>query len=193
MKTLVFASNSTHKLLEINALLKDHVRVISLAEAGITEELPETAATLEGNAHMKAQRVFELTGMACFADDTGLEVEALGGAPGVYSARFAGPQRSDANNMALLLQKLENAPHRRARFRTVIALLDESGVRFFEGAVVGTIGLEPVGEGGFGYDPLFIPEGASRTFAQMSRDEKNSLSHRGRALAQLTAFLAQRS
>jgi XTP/dITP diphosphohydrolase len=142
---------------------------------------------------MKAQRVFELTQQACFADDTGLEVEWLGGAPGVYSARFAGPQRSDTDNMNLLLNKLADAPHRRAQFRTALALVEPSGVHYFNGEVRGIIAKMPVGTGGFGYDPLFIPDGETRTFAEMAAAEKNAMSHRGRALAQLKDFLAQRS
>lgn len=193
MNTLVFASNSPHKLQEIRDLLRGVVHVISLKEAGVDEELPETAQTLEGNALMKAQRVFELTQQACFADDTGLEVEWLGGAPGVFSARFAGPQRRDADNMNLLLHKLANAPHRRAQFRTALALVEPNGVHFFNGQVHGTIAKMPAGTAGFGYDPLFIPDGETRTFAEMTAAEKNAMSHRGRALAQLKEFLAQRS
>lgn len=193
MNTLIFASNNAHKLHEIKAIVPEGFRVVSLEEAGVFEDLAETATTLEGNALMKAERVFELTGLPCFADDTGLEVEALGGAPGVYSARFAGPQRSDEDNMALLLQKLMNASSRRARFRTAIALVGMGKPVVVEGIVSGEIILEPRGTMGFGYDPVFMPEGHARTFAEMTGEEKNALSHRGRAVQALMRHLAQKS
>ena len=193
MNTLIFASNNAHKLHEIKAIVPEGFRVVSLEEAGVFEDLAETASTLEGNALMKAERVFERTGLPCFADDTGLEVEALDGAPGVYSARFAGPQRSDEDNMALLLQKLMNASSRRARFRTAIALVGMGKPVVVEGIVSGEIVLEPRGTMGFGYDPVFMPEGHARTFAEMTGEEKNALSHRGRAVQALMRHLAQKS
>ena len=193
MNTLIFASNNAHKLHEIKAIVPEGFRVVSLEEAGVFEDLAETASTLEGNALMKAERVFERTGLPCFADDTGLEVEALDGAPGVYSARFAGPQRSDEDNMALLLQKLMDAPSRRARFRTAIALVGMGKPVVVEGIVSGEIVLEPRGTMGFGYDPVFMPEGHARTFAEMTGEEKNALSHRGRAVQALMRHLAQKS
>jgi len=188
---LCFASNNAHKLDEIRRLLPDGVQLLSLADIGCHEELPETQPTLEGNARQKAQYVWDHYGVPCFADDTGLEVPALGGAPGVYSARYAGPQRSALDNVAKLLHELATNPHREARFRTVVALvLGPAEVHEFSGEVLGSIGAAPIGRGGFGYDPVFIPtEGDGRTFAEMSLDEKNLISHRARAVAGLVAFL----
>ncbi len=188
---LCFASNNAHKLDEIRPLLPAGLELLSLADIGCHEELPETQPTLEGNARQKAQYVWDHYGVACFADDTGLEVEALGGEPGVYSARYAGPQREAADNVAKLLRELGDEPNRQARFRTVIALvLSASDVREFSGEVPGTIAAAPSGERGFGYDPVFIPsEGDGRTFAAMTLAEKNQLSHRARAVAGLVAQL----
>ncbi|HET9505610.1 MAG TPA: RdgB/HAM1 family non-canonical purine NTP pyrophosphatase [Hymenobacter sp.] len=188
---LCFASNNAHKLDEIKRLLPTAVQLLSLADIGCHEELPETQPTLEGNARQKAQYVFDNYGVSCFADDTGLEVDALGGAPGVYSARYAGPQRESADNVAKLLHELATQPDRRARFRTVVALVLPSGeVREFSGEVGGTIAGQPVGSRGFGYDPVFVPtEGDGRTFAEMTLDEKNLLSHRARAVEGLVGFL----
>ena len=188
---LCFASNNTHKLDEIRPLLPAAVQLLSLADIGCHEELPETQPTLEGNARQKAQYVFDHYGVACFADDTGLEVAALGGAPGVYSARYAGPQREAADNVAKLLHELATQPERTARFRTVVALVrGGQEAREFSGEVAGTIAGAPVGRGGFGYDPVFIPaEGDGRTFAEMTLAEKNLLSHRARAVAGLVGFL----
>ena len=191
---LCFASNNAHKLDEIRPLLPPGVQLLSLAEINCHEELPETQDTLEGNARQKAQYVFEHYGVACFADDTGLEVEALGGAPGVYSARYAGPAREAAANVARLLHELGTQPNRRAQFRTVIALVrSRDDVQEFSGAVAGTIAAAPIGRGGFGYDPVFVPtEGDGRTFAEMTLDEKNELSHRARAVAGLALELGSR-
>ena len=188
---LCFASNNAHKLEEIRPLLPATVQLVSLAEIGCHEDLPETQPTLEGNAHQKAQYVFDNYGVACFADDTGLEVAALGGAPGVYSARYAGPQREAADNVAKLLHELASQPSRQARFRTVIALVREGAVaQEFSGEVAGTIAGAPIGREGFGYDPVFVPdEGDGRTFAEMTLLEKNTLSHRARAVAGLVEFL----
>ena len=188
---LCFASNNDHKLAEIRPLLPATVQLLSLADIGCHEELPETQPTLEGNARQKAQYVFDTYGVACFADDTGLEVDALDGAPSVYSARYAGPQREAAANVAKLLHELATQPHRRARFRTVIALVEGGReARSFSGEVRGTIAAAPIGRGGFGYDPIFVPdEGDGRTFAEMTLPEKNLLSHRARAVAGLVAFL----
>ena len=190
MKKLVFASNNAHKLSEIRAILGDHIEIISLSDLQCHDEIPETADTLEGNALIKARYVWEHYGLYCFADDTGLEVEALGGAPGVYSARFAGEHASFEDNVSLLLERLSGvvAP-RRARFRTVIALIDEYGTHFFEGSVDGEITLERSGNHGFGYDPIFRPEGREETFAQLTEQEKNSMSHRGRAVQKLVRYL----
>lgn len=190
MKKLVFASNNAHKLSEIRAILGDRIEIISLSDLQCHDEIPETADTLEGNALIKARYVWEHYGLYCFADDTGLEVEALGGAPGVYSARFAGEHASFEDNVSLLLERLSGvAAPRRARFRTVIALIDEYGTHFFEGSVDGEITLERSGNHGFGYDPIFRPEGREETFAQLTEQEKNSMSHRGRAVQKLVRYL----
>lgn len=190
MKKLVFASNNAHKLSEIRAILGDRIEIISLSDLQCHEEIPETADTLEGNALIKARYVWEHYGLYCFADDTGLEVEALGGAPGVYSARFAGEHASFEDNVSLLLERLSGvAAPRRARFRTVVALIDEYGTHFFEGSVDGEITLERSGDHGFGYDPIFRPEGREETFAQLTEQEKNSMSHRGRAVQKLVRYL----
>ena len=190
MKKLVFASNNAHKLEEVRALFSGRLEVVSLADIGCHEEIPETADTLEGNALIKARHVWERYGLYCFADDTGLEVEALDGAPGVYSARFAGEHATFEENVSLLLERLKGVPApRRACFRTVIALIDEYGTHFFEGAVNGEITLEPSGDHGFGYDPIFRPEGCPKTFAELSSEEKNAMSHRGRAVQRLARYL----
>jgi len=188
---LCFASNNAHKLGEIRPLLPATVQLLNLADIGCQEELPETQPTLEGNARQKAQYVFDRYSISCFADDTGLEVAALGGEPGVYSARYAGPQRSAADNVTKLLHELATQPDRRARFRTVIALvLPDGQMHEFSGEVSGTIAGLPVGHSGFGYDPIFVPtEGDGRTFAEMTLAEKNLLSHRARAVEGLVDFL----
>ena len=188
---LCFASNNAHKLDEIRPLLPAGLELLSLADIGCHEELPETQDTLEGNARQKAEYVLQHYGVDCFADDTGLEVTALNGEPGVYSARYAGPQRLAADNVAKLLQELADAPDRSARFRTVVALARAGGATHeFAGEVLGHIALAGRGTHGFGYDPVFVPaEGDGRTFAEMSGDEKNRISHRARAVAGLLAFL----
>ena len=190
---LCFASNNAHKLAEIRPLLPPNVTLLSLADIGCHEELPETQDTLEGNARQKADYVREHYGVACFADDTGLEVNALNGEPGVYSARYAGPQRRAEDNVAKLLRELQAAPDRGARFRTVVALaLPDGPTPTFAGAVAGHIATAPRGSGGFGYDPVFVPaEGDGRTFAEMSGAEKNQISHRARAVAGLLAHLRE--
>ena len=188
---LCFASNNEHKLDEIRPLLPPSLTLLSLADIGCHEELPETQDTLAGNARQKAEYVLHNYGVACFADDTGLEVTALGGAPGVYSARYAGPQRLAEDNTAKLLHELAGAPDRSARFRTVVALAQADGsVHEFAGEVAGHIAGTRRGTGGFGYDPVFVPtEADGRTFAEMSGAEKNQISHRARAVAGLLAFL----
>lgn len=170
-------------------MLEPDFRIVSLREIGWHDEIPETHETLEENALQKALVIFEHAKLPCFADDTGLEVEALNGAPGVYSARYAGDQRRSEDNIALLLERLSGLHHRRARFRTVIALVGVHGVHTFEGMVSGSITLGRKGASGFGYDPVFLPDGSSRTLAEMSLDEKNALSHRGHAVRKLVAFL----
>lgn len=189
MREIIFATNNAHKIGEVSRMLDGKYRLVSLEESNITEEIPETADTLEGNALQKARYVFSKLGRDCFADDTGLEVEALGGAPGVHSARFATDGHDfDANNR-LLLEKLDGVSDRRARFRTVVALILDGKEYTFEGRVDGTIANSRHGEGGFGYDPLFIPEGYDVSFAELSPEEKNAISHRGRAIAKLVEFL----
>jgi XTP/dITP diphosphohydrolase len=186
---IVFATNNAHKLGEIRQILAGRMDVKSLADIGCTvTDIPETADTLEGNAEMKARFIHDnFAGVDCFADDTGLEVEALGGAPGVYSARYAGGAGHDsAANMAKLLREMQGKTNRRARFRTVIALILNGELSLMEGEVHGTIATEPHGTDGFGYDPIFLPdEGDGLTFAQMSAEQKNAISHRGRAMKKL--------
>ena len=192
MESLCFATNNLHKIEEVKVALGDGLRILTLEEAGIREELPETQDTLEGNARQKALYVFDHFGLPCFADDTGLEVDALGGAPGVYSARYAGPQRRSADNIALLLENLRGKPSRAAQFRTVIYLVLPDGQWKFEGIVRGTIREDGKGTGGFGYDPVFVPEGFEQTLAEMSLEEKNLISHRGIAIRKLAEFLHRR-
>lgn len=189
MRKLIFATNNAHKLGEVQALLGDAFTLVTLRECGITEDIPETADTLEGNALQKARYVYEKTGLDCFADDTGLEVDALGGAPGVHSARYATDGHDFAANNRLLLKNLEGVTDRTARFRTVIALILDGVEYTFEGRVEGTIATAESGSEGFGYDPLFVPSGEIITFAQMSAEAKNAISHRGRAVAKLVNFL----
>ena len=189
MRKLIFATNNAHKLSEVQALLGDAFTLVTLRECGITEDIPETADTLEGNALQKARYVYEKTGLECFADDTGLEVDALGGAPGVHSARYATDGHDFAANNRLLLKNLEGVTDRTARFRTVIALILDGVEYTFEGRVEGTIATAESGSEGFGYDPLFVPSGEIITFAQMSAEAKNAISHRGRAVAKLVNFL----
>lgn len=190
---LLFASSNEHKISEIRQLLPEGFSLVSLADAGFYDEIPETAATIEGNALLKAQFMADKQPLACFADDTGLVIPALNGEPGVYSARYAGPARDANDNMDLVLQKLEDADDRSAYFITVIALWINSEMHVFEGRVNGTILKEKRGNAGFGYDPIFQPEGEQRTFAEMSAGEKNGLSHRGRALVKMVAFLGKLS
>jgi XTP/dITP diphosphohydrolase len=186
---LVFASGNANKVEEVASKLGGILPLKGLKDISCYDDIHETAETLEGNAQLKAQYVFRHFGENCFADDTGLEVEALNGAPGVYSARYAGPQKNPTDNMQKLMNELNLSTNRKARFRTVICLIIAGREYFFEGIVNGTIAHEASGDGGFGYDPVFIPEGESRTFAQMTLEEKNGISHRGRAMAALKKFL----
>lgn len=190
---LVFATNNQHKIREISALLNDDFRILGLTDLKITEDIPEEADTLEENAMFKARFVHERTGMNVFADDTGLEVSALGGAPGVYSARYAGEAKSFDDNIDKLLREMESASERSARFRTVIALILDGKEYLFEGIVEGEIIRERRGTGGFGYDPVFIATGYDMTFAEIPLEEKNRISHRARAMKQLLAFLNERT
>ena len=170
----------------------DSFQIESMRSLGINEDIPEDQQTLEGNALQKARFLYDRTGESCFADDTGLEVDALNGAPGVYSARYAGEAKNSLDNMALLLKNMSGIQHRKARFRTVIALILDGKEYLFEGVVNGTIAEEPRGTAGFGYDPLFVPDGYSTTFAEMDSEAKNAISHRGRAVEKLAAFLLKR-
>jgi XTP/dITP diphosphohydrolase len=192
MRKLVFATNNAHKLEEVRAILGDKVEVLSLRDIHCDVDIPETADTLEGNAQMKAEYIYKNYGMDCFADDTGLEVEALNGAPGVYTARYAGGSGHDSEaNMKKLLHELSEKNNRKAQFRTVIALILKGEVHLFDGIVRGEITREKQGEAGFGYDPVFAPEGQNgKTFAELGNEIKNTISHRARAVAQLCNFLA---
>ncbi|WP_407400999.1 non-canonical purine NTP diphosphatase [Sodaliphilus sp.] len=190
MKKIVFATNNAHKLQELRQIVGGRMEVLSLADIGCDVDIPETADTLDGNALMKAQFIKEHYGLDCFSDDTGLEIDALGGEPGVYSARYGGVAHDSERNMDKVLTKMQGVTERSARFRTVIALIEGDRVSTFEGKVEGTILTERHGEEGFGYDPIFAPvEGDGRTFAQMTGEEKNAISHRGRATAALVKHL----
>lgn len=189
MQEIVFATNNKHKLSELRRIVGDRFKVLSLDDIGCHEEIPETADTLEGNALMKARYVREHYGYDCFADDTGLMVDALDGAPGVYSARYAGPGQDSAANMALLLENMKGQSVRTARFVTVIALILDGVEKTFTGKVEGEILEVPEGDGGFGYDPVFRPVESEISFALMTPDAKNAISHRGRATAKLVEYL----
>ncbi|MEY8486869.1 non-canonical purine NTP diphosphatase [uncultured Parabacteroides sp.] len=187
---LVFATNNQHKLDEVRKITAGNTEIVSLSDINCHEEIPETADTLEGNALQKARYIKEHFGYDCFADDTGLEVEALHNAPGVYSARYAGPGHDSEANMNKLLHEMEGKENRKARFRTVIALILEGKEYLFEGVVNGTIIKEKKGGSGFGYDPIFMPDTYTQTFAEMGNDIKNRISHRAEAVKKLTAFLS---
>lgn len=190
MKKIVFATNNKHKLDEIRKILSDRFEIVSLRDIGCVVDIPETGDTLEDNALMKAQYVKKQFGYDCFADDTGLEVDALNGAPGVHSARYAEGTDHDSNaNMDKLLRKLGNNNNRKARFRTVIALLFNGETHLFDGIVNGYIIYERHGTEGFGYDPIFVPEGYEQSFAELGMKIKNQISHRARAVNKLAAFL----
>lgn len=192
MKKIVFATNNKHKLDEIRKITDGSLQILGLADIHCEDEIEETGTTLEENALLKARYVKEKYGYDCFADDTGLEVEALGGAPGVYSSRYAGEACNPADNMAKLLHELAGVKNRNARFRTVITLLIGDEMHFFEGVVNGQIIEEQRGEAGFGYDPVFVPEGKDQTFAELGNDVKNQISHRALATYQLAQFLTER-
>lgn len=191
MQRLVLCTGNPGKMAEMRALLPDGIDLLSLQDVELPDDLPETGETLEANALQKARYAFGSTGIPCLADDTGLEVAALGGAPGVYSARYAGGAKDPLANMAKLLRELEDHTDRRARFRTVLALVDADGERTFEGEVSGVITAQVLGTGGFGYDPIFLPEGSALTFAQMEPGAKNALSHRGRAMRRFLDHMAR--
>ena len=186
---LVFATNNQHKLDEIRKITNGLTEIVSLAEINCHDDIPETSDTLEGNALLKARYVYERYHTNCFADDTGLEVEALGGAPGVYSARYAGEGHNSEENIKKLLHELEGKDNRKARFRTVFALIINGKEHLFEGIVRGEIIARKRGTSGFGYDPVFVPEGFTQTFAEMSDGQKNKISHRALAVGKLCKFL----
>ncbi len=201
---LIFATGNKGKLREASEILGEEFEIVSPASVGIAEDIPETGSTIEENSMMKAVYVLERTGTDCFADDTGLEVRALGGAPGVYSARYAGPAHDSAANIAKLLKELDGAEDRTAAFRTAVTLLFQGEEHVFKGEVRGRIGTDLSGDGGFGYDPVFIPDEipapdgslapntGGLTMAQLSEEQKNAISHRGRALRAMAAFLKKR-
>ena len=189
-RKLVFATNNAHKLEEVAAILGDQVELLSLNDIGCQTDIPETAETLEGNALLKSSYIYKNYHLDCFADDTGLEVEALNGAPGVYSARYAGGEGHDAQaNMFKLLHELEGKENRKAQFRTAISLILDGKEYLFEGVIKGEIIKEKRGDSGFGYDPVFMPEGYDRTFAELGNDIKNQISHRALAVQKLCEFL----
>lgn len=190
MKKIVFATNNIHKLDELRKLTEGKIEILSLNDIDCHDDIPETANTLEGNASIKAHWVKNHYGYDCFADDTGLEVEELNGAPGVFSARYAGDNHDSKANMELLLKNMKGIENRTARFRTVICLIEDNKEQMFEGEVEGIITELPVGNGGFGYDPIFKPKESNLTFAQMSSEEKNKISHRGRAVAKLIEYFS---
>ena len=188
-RTLVFATNNPHKLREIREIMPDHITILSLADIHCEGDIPETADTLEGNALIKAHYVYDRYGFDCFADDTGLEVEALNGGPGVHTARYAGESQDPDANMKKMIAEMQENTNRHARFRTVIALIEKGVEHLFTGIVDGEIATEPRGEQGFGYDPIFIPEQTGLTFAQRGEEGKNQISHRARAVGKLLDFL----
>lgn len=190
-KRIIFATNNKHKLKEVQALLCANIKLVSLDEVNIHDDIPEDSNTLEGNALQKARYIFNLTKSDCFADDTGLEVEALNNEPGVYSARYAGEQKDSKDNIAKLLKNMHGFANRKAQFRTVVALIYGGKEFLFEGIVTGKIIDHEVGVDGFGYDSVFVPDGYDLTFAQMPLSEKNAISHRGKAIAKLVDFLSE--
>ena len=186
---IVFATNNAHKLREVQQTVGDKFEIVSLRECGVVEDIPENEPTLEGNALAKARYIYSRTGLSCFADDTGLEVDALGGEPGVRSARYATDGHDDEANKRLLLERMEGKENREAQFRTAMALILDGEEYLFEGVVRGEILTQECGDGGFGYDPIFLPQESNRTFAQMTMEEKAVISHRGRAFARMIDFL----
>jgi len=189
MREIVIATNNKHKVEEIRSVLGERIKIITLSELGCREDIPETGETLEENARQKARYIWEKYGKDCFADDTGLMVEALDGKPGVYSARFAGEKCSFDDNIDLMLEMMEGKTNRKAYFSTVICLIEGGEERIFEGRCEGSILTERYGKGGFGYDPIFIPDGYGESFAEMSLEEKNKISHRGKATDKLIEYL----
>ncbi len=189
---IIFATSNKHKLLEARAILGDGLKLITPKDLNLFDDIPETADSLQGNALMKAQYLWDRFHLTCFADDTGLEVDALNGAPGVFSARYAGEEQNSKNNMHKLLKELQGVKQRTARFRTVVALIIDGNVHYFNGILNGEISESPSGSFGFGYDPVFIPEGYPISLAELSSEEKNAISHRGSAMRELSNFLNNR-
>lgn len=187
---IVFATQNSNKAREIQALLPRSIEIQTLSDIRCDEDIPETAVTLEGNASQKSHYVLEKFGFNCFADDTGLEIEALNGEPGIYSARYAGEDKNAEKNMNLVLEKMKGIENRKARFRTVISLIVDGEEHLFEGIVDGEITFEKSGKEGFGYDPIFKPTGYDKTFSEMTMEEKNEISHRGKAVNKLVEFLS---
>lgn len=190
---LVFASNNSNKIAEIQALVPKLIEILSLKDIGCTEEIPETAETIEGNAILKANYVTKKYGFNCFSDDSGLEIDFLNGAPGVFSARFAGEQKNDKDNIIKVLRELDGVKNRKAQFKTVIALNLNGQQNLFTGIIKGTITETEKGNQGFGYDPIFLPINYTNTFAELNQSEKSAISHRGQAVAQLLDFLNKNS
>ncbi|MFM7472996.1 MAG: non-canonical purine NTP diphosphatase [Crocinitomicaceae bacterium] len=188
---IIFASHNQNKVKEIQNLLGNEIQLLSLTELGLEEDIPETANTIEGNSLLKAKYIWEKYQMTCFADDTGLEIEALNGEPGVFSARYAGDKKNDDANIDKILFKLSGHENRNARFKTVITLINEGQEFQFTGIINGEIRLEKIGQNGFGYDPIFLPEKKGKTFAEMTLNEKNLFSHRARAFHQLVNFITE--
>lgn len=187
---LIFATHNKNKAKEVSSLMPDFIELLSLDDINFHAEIEENASTLEGNALLKAKTIFEKTGINCFADDSGLLVDALNGAPGVYSARYAGNQKSDEDNMQKLLHELQNKLDRNAHFKTVMALIIDGKEYLFDGKIEGKIISEKLGTNGFGYDPIFVPDGYTETFAQLDYETKNKISHRARALKKLLEFIS---
>ncbi|MBR3627117.1 MAG: non-canonical purine NTP diphosphatase [Bacteroidaceae bacterium] len=189
MKKIVFATNNAHKLQEVSEILEDKIQIMNLKDIHCEEEIPETSDTIEGNAYQKANYIYEHYHVDCFADDTGLEVEALNGAPGVYSARYAGPQHNSKDNIRKLLTDMQDIENRNAQFRTAIVLILDGKMHLFEGTIKGTIIRSERGSGGFGYDSVFVPDGFKKTFAELGEEIKNKISHRAIATKKLVKFL----
>ncbi len=189
MKKIVFATNNAHKLQEVSEILEDKIQIMNLKDIHCEEEIPETSDTIEGNAYQKANYIYEHYHVDCFADDTGLEVEALNGAPGVYSARYAGPQHNSKDNIRKLLTDMQDIKNRNAQFRTAIVLILDGKMHLFEGTIKGTIIRSERGSGGFGYDSVFVPDGFEKTFAELGEEIKNKISHRAIATKKLVKFL----
>jgi XTP/dITP diphosphohydrolase len=186
---LIFATHNKNKLKEVKSLMPPSIELLSLDEINFNDDIEETAETIEGNALLKATTIYEKTGINCFADDSGLLVDALNGAPGVYSARYAGEQKNDQDNMQKLLQELKDKPNRSAHFKTTMALIIDGKEYLFEGKIEGKIITEKLGTNGFGYDPIFVPDGYDKTFAQLDSETKNKISHRAKALEKLILFI----